>query len=78
MQKLPAGSLAVAAEKLKPSPGAEQPAHSKDLEAAVLDTQSPARGLLKEAEAERLSHVSQPSSVKFVSGGTQPASEGAI
>ena len=48
-------------------------------QAAMLDANSPARGLLKRAEAERLAHVTEPkNSIEFVKGGTQPASEGAI
>ena len=51
---------------------------SQDLGKAVLDTGSPARGLLKEAEAKRLAHLPQPGNLEFVKGGVQPASEGKI
>lgn len=56
---------------------AENQAH-KDLGKAVSDTQSPARGILAEAEAKRLAQKSQPKSVDFVKGGVQSASEGAV
>ena len=63
------------------NPPAQQsilPSARQDLGEAVLDTKSPARGLLKEAEAKRLAHLPQAGNLEFRKGGIQPASEGAI
>ena len=66
------------AQKPSQLPSAATSTATQNLKEAVLDTQSPARGLLKEAEAERLAHLPKPRNLEFVKGGIQPASEGAI
>ena len=49
-----------------------------ELEAAVLDTHSPARGVLKELEADRLAHLPGTPHIDFVKGPSQGAGEGAV
>ena len=49
-----------------------------ELEAAVLDTHSPARGVLKELEADRLAHLPGTAHIDFVKGPSQGAGEGAV
>lgn len=48
------------------------------LAAAVLDTHSPARGLLKAAESDRLAKADQPKSLEFVKGGNLSLGEANI